>query len=199
MVLKANGKGYNHRKVGAREKHSHAEALGYANSTAPIQHRSRKRFGIHTVCGPGVNAPHGHYGRAALPRGARAGQTPDKKEGPRVNPFRRIYHWYHRRKVVHNSEIQVFASRKTTLPLEHCNAEQLLAAARYDRRKAAMNARRTDKQHKVANAAWYEIAADALEGLAAKLEDGQTVATLPMRKRKREMEMLLRISTGKAK
>jgi|SRR6476646_1127524 len=117
----------------------------------------------------------------------------------RLNLVRRIYHWYRRRQVVHNSEIQVFASRKTTLPLEHCNAEQLRAAARFDRRKAAMHSKRTDKQHKVANAAWYEIAADALEALAAKLENGQTVATLPYRKRKREMEMLLRISTGKAK
>jgi hypothetical protein len=115
-----------------------------------------------------------------------------------MNPFRRIYHWWNRRKVIRNSEIQVYASRKTTLPLEHCNAEQLRAAARFDRRKAALHSRKPHKQHKVANAAWYEIAADALEALAGKLEDGQTVATLPYRKRKHEMEMLLRISTGKA-
>ena len=113
--------------------------------------------------------------------------------------IRRIRGWIERRKTVRNSQIQVYASRKTTLPLEHCNAEQLKAAARYDRRKAAMHSRRPDKGHKVANAHWYEIAADALESLADKLEDGQTVATLPPRKRKREIEMLLRISTGKAK
>jgi hypothetical protein len=115
-----------------------------------------------------------------------------------MNPFRRFTHWRNRRRVVRNSEIQVYASRKTTLPLEHCNASQLRAAARFDRRKAAMYSKRTDKQHKVANAAWYEIAADALEALADKLEDGQTVAALPYRKRKQEVEMLLRISTGKA-
>jgi hypothetical protein len=108
------------------------------------------------------------------------------------------YHWYRRRKVVRNSEIQVYASRKTTLPLEHCNADQLRAAARFDRRKAAMHSRDKTKQHKVANAAWYEIAADALESLADKLEPGQTVMMLPPRKRKKEVEMLLRISTGKA-
>lgn len=115
-----------------------------------------------------------------------------------MNPFRRIRHWWNRRKVVRNSEVQVYASRKTTLPLEKCNAEQLRAAARFDRRKAVMHSRNPHKQHKVANAAWYEIAADALESLAEMLEDGQTVADLPWKKRKEQVEMLLRISTGKA-
>ena len=111
----------------------------------------------------------------------------------------RLIAWWNRRKVVRNSEIQVYASRTTTFPLEQCNADNLRTAARFDRRKAAMYTRAAHKQHKRANAEWYEIAADALESLAEKLEGGQTVGSLPPRKRRKEVEMLLRISTGKAR
>jgi hypothetical protein len=100
---------------------------------------------------------------------------------------------------VRDSQIQVYASRTTTFPLEHCNAENLQTAANFDRRRAAKYRKEAHKQGKRANAEWYEIAADALEALATKLKDGQTVGSLPYRKRRREMEMILRISTGKAR
>jgi hypothetical protein len=113
--------------------------------------------------------------------------------------IKRFKQWRADRKLVRNSEIQIYASRKTTLPLEKCNALQLRAGASFNRRKARVHGRRLDRQNHVASVAWNLKAAEALEQLADKLKPGQTVEDLPPRKRKDEVKTMLRITQGKAK
>lgn len=113
--------------------------------------------------------------------------------------FSKLREHLNRRRFVRNSQIQIYASRTTTYPLEICNAENLRTAARYDRRKAAMYSKSVNRNRKRANIEWYEIAADALESLADKLKPGETVGNLSPRKRRKEVEMLLRMTTGKAR
>lgn len=114
----------------------------------------------------------------------------------------RLRQWWYSRKAIKNSKIQIFVSRKTTLPLEKCTVENLRTGARYDIRKASMYEKHKGlwKDNHKASAQWYRMAARALEGLASKLEHSkyETVGEMPYKKRKQEMETLLRLSSGKA-
>lgn len=107
--------------------------------------------------------------------------------------------WREKRKIIRKSGISVYASRKTTLPLEDCDENGLRTAADFNRRRARIYARRTDIQRHNASREWNLLAAGCLEELANDLKPGQTVKDLPFRKRKPAIEMMLRITKGKAK
>jgi hypothetical protein len=116
-----------------------------------------------------------------------------------MSVFSRFKKWRADRKRVRNSEIQIYASRKTTFPLEHCTADNLRTAAAFNERKAAMYAKRTSSVRHMASAAWNELAARSLRELAHTLKPGQVVGELPVRKRREAVNTLLRIEQGKAK
>lgn len=113
--------------------------------------------------------------------------------------IKRLKLWWAKRKTVDNSNIYIYASRKTTFPLEQCNAENLRTGARFNRRRARTFSRRasTRPNHK-ASMEWNEISAEILEGLANRLEDGQVFGDLPARVRRREIKKIKDIQSGKA-
>lgn len=108
--------------------------------------------------------------------------------------------WWAKRKAVANSEMQVYVSRKTTLPLELCTPENLRTAASYDFRQAKRY-KKTGKPNHEATAEWYQMAGDALDKLADTLENtdkAEIVEDLPPKKRRETIEILKRMRTGKA-
>jgi hypothetical protein len=112
--------------------------------------------------------------------------------------------WWAKRKAVANSEMQIYVSRKTTLPLELCTVENLRTAASYDFRQAKRY-RKTGKPNHEATAEWYQMAANTLYDLAETLEEEQergkdikVVEDLPPKKRRETIEILKRMRTGKA-
>lgn len=110
----------------------------------------------------------------------------------------RFKRWKADRKLVRNSEIQIYASRTTTFPLEHCTAENLRTAANYNDRQARKYSKRDTPRH-MASAAWNQLAARSLRELADQLKPGQMVEELPLRKRKAAVKTMLRVTSGKAK
>lgn len=113
--------------------------------------------------------------------------------------LKRFKQWRANRKLVRNSEIQIYASRKTTFPLEHCTAKDLRTAAAFNERKSRLYRKRTSSIRHMSSAAWNELAARALRELALTLKPGQTVGDLPIRKRKEAVNTLLRVTQGKAR
>jgi hypothetical protein len=113
--------------------------------------------------------------------------------------MKRIKKWLADRKLVRNSELQIYASRTTTFPLEECTAKDLRVAANFNERKARMYGKRTSSARHMAASAWNTLAARTLRELAEKLKPGQVVGDLPLRKRKQAVKTMLRISQGRAK
>lgn len=117
-----------------------------------------------------------------------------------MNPIRKLRIWWTARKAVKNCQLQIYISRKTTLPIEKCTVENLRTGARFDERKASMYRKRKGKGNHEASAVWYEMAADALTDLANVLDisDKEIVEELPLRKRRKHLDLLLRLASGKA-
>lgn len=113
--------------------------------------------------------------------------------------MKRLKQWWADRKLVRKSELQIYASRTTTFPLEECTAKDLEVAAKFNERKAHMYGKRTSSPRHMAAAAWNNLAARTLRELADKLKPGQVVEDLPLRKRKSAVKTMLRISQGRAK
>lgn len=112
-----------------------------------------------------------------------------------LHPRKSFRVWRFQRNRVRNSKIKVFASRRTKFPLERCTSENLLTAASFNRRnhKRYLKAAAHGKSNHNAAAQWHLMSAEALEELAGLLREGQTVSDLPVRKRRKAVETLLRV------
>jgi hypothetical protein len=113
------------------------------------------------------------------------------------HPVRSYKTWKRTKELIVNSQINLYASRKHTLPLEQCGKLQLEAAIRHNEREAGRYekyfARNPKKQNYQALARWHVMCQTPLHALMGMLEDDQRVKDIPWKQRRKPVEELMRI------